>query len=141
YFSEGDYWWPDPKNPNGPYIQRDGFSNPENFTGHRAVLIRFSVQMPVLTAAWLLTRDRGYAEHAAKHLRAWFSNEATRMNPNLEYAQAVHGRFIGRGIGIINTVHLAEVARAASVLEAASVLTRTSGEQQKVQQWFSSYLE
>ena len=28
YFSEGDYWWPDPKNPNGPYIRRDGFSNP-----------------------------------------------------------------------------------------------------------------
>src|SRR2546427_13019892 len=24
YFSEGDYWWPDPKNPDGPYIQRDG---------------------------------------------------------------------------------------------------------------------
>jgi hypothetical protein len=24
YFSEGDYWWPDEKNPNGPYIRRDG---------------------------------------------------------------------------------------------------------------------
>ena len=31
YFSEGDYWWPDPKNPGGPYIRRDGFSNPANF--------------------------------------------------------------------------------------------------------------
>src|SRR5262249_6582688 len=31
YFSEGDYWWPDPKNPGGPYIQRDGMSNPDNF--------------------------------------------------------------------------------------------------------------
>ena len=31
YFSEGDYWWPDPKNPDGPYIQRDGLSNPDNF--------------------------------------------------------------------------------------------------------------
>jgi len=31
YFSEGDYWWPDPKKPNGPYIQRDGMSNPDNF--------------------------------------------------------------------------------------------------------------
>ncbi|HXK07238.1 MAG TPA: alginate lyase family protein, partial [Verrucomicrobiae bacterium] len=28
FFSEGDYWWPDPKNPDGPYIQRDGMSNP-----------------------------------------------------------------------------------------------------------------
>ncbi len=21
FYSEGDYWWPDPENPNGPYIQ------------------------------------------------------------------------------------------------------------------------
>src|SRR4051812_25489109 len=31
FFSEGDYWWPDPQNPNGPYIQRDGQTNPDNF--------------------------------------------------------------------------------------------------------------
>ena len=31
YFSEGDYWWPDPQHPDGPYIQRDGLSNPDNF--------------------------------------------------------------------------------------------------------------
>jgi hypothetical protein len=43
YFSEGDYWWPDPKDPDGPYIQRDGMSNPENFTAHRHALIRLGV--------------------------------------------------------------------------------------------------
>src|SRR5215475_12211048 len=53
FFSEGDYWWPDPKDPNGPYIQRDGMSNPENFTGHRHALIRLGVQVPTLTAAWV----------------------------------------------------------------------------------------
>jgi len=35
YFSEGDYWWPDPQNPGGPYIQRDGMTNPDNFVEHR----------------------------------------------------------------------------------------------------------
>src|SRR5918993_2483327 len=39
YFSEGDYWWPDPKNPGGPYIQRDGMSNPDNFNDHRRALM------------------------------------------------------------------------------------------------------
>src|SRR5262249_17291997 len=34
FFSEGDYWWPDPQNPDGPYIQRDGMTNPDNFTDH-----------------------------------------------------------------------------------------------------------
>src|SRR4030095_5962610 len=29
FFSEGDYWWPDPQNPDGPYIQRDGLTNPD----------------------------------------------------------------------------------------------------------------
>jgi alginate lyase len=27
FFSEGDYWWPDPNNPDAPYIQRDGMTN------------------------------------------------------------------------------------------------------------------
>src|SRR5688572_25758892 len=30
FYSEGDYWWPDPSQPNGPYIQRDGQTNPDN---------------------------------------------------------------------------------------------------------------
>src|SRR5260370_38529596 len=52
FFSEGDYWWPDPKNPDGPYVQRDGMSNPENFTRHREVLLRFRMEVPALRAAW-----------------------------------------------------------------------------------------
>lgn len=63
--------------------------------------------MPALTAAWLLTKRRDYADHAIAHLRAWFVTPATRMNPNLEYAQAIHGICTGRSIGIIDTVHLA----------------------------------
>src|ERR1051325_188615 len=53
FFSEGDYWWPDPNNPNGPYIQRDGMSNPDNFVEHRRALMRLSIQVPALTAAWM----------------------------------------------------------------------------------------
>src|SRR5580765_3482775 len=86
FFSEADYWWPDPKNPAGPYIQRDGMSNPDNFVAHRRALMRLSVQVPALVAAWKLTKDRRYAAKSADHLRAWFVDERTRMNPNLQYA-------------------------------------------------------
>src|SRR5881227_2303636 len=79
FFSEGDYWWPDPKNPDGPYIQKDGMTNPENFVEHRHAMIRFSVQVPALAAAWMLTGNRTYAEKAVEHLRAWFITEETRM--------------------------------------------------------------
>src|SRR4051794_4813528 len=69
FFSEGDYWWPDPKNPDGPYIQRDGMSNPENFVEHRRAMIRVSLIVPALAAAYKLTRDRKYSDAATKHLR------------------------------------------------------------------------
>src|SRR5207247_3196208 len=105
FFSEGDYWWPDPQNPDGPYIQRDGMTNPDNFVEHRRALMRLSVQVPALTAAYLITHDERYAKHAGLHLRVWFIDPATRMNPNLQYAQAIHGITTGRGIGVIDTIH------------------------------------
>jgi len=139
FFSEGDYWWPDPKNPDGPYIQRDGMTNPDNFIEDREYLIRLSEQVPALAAAWKITEDKSqakrYADHAALHLRAWFVDEATRMNPNLQYAQAIHGRFTGRGTGIIDTIHLVEVARAVEVL--APMLSKHDLD--AIKKWFADY--
>jgi len=137
FYSEGDYWWPDPKNPGGPYIRRDGFSNPANFNAHREAMVRLSLIVPALTAAWLLTRQKKYADHAGRHLRAWFADPATKMNPNLEHAQAIFGVNKGRGVGIIDTLHLVEVARAATLLNNASEL-RAGGE---VLRWFADYLQ
>ncbi|MET0647978.1 MAG: alginate lyase family protein, partial [Pyrinomonadaceae bacterium] len=123
FFSEGDYWWPDPANPGGPYVQRDGLTNPDNFVAHRQALMRLSVQMPALTAAWMLTGDERYAAHAVSHLKAWFVSDATRMAPHLRYAQAIQGRFTGRGIGVIDTIHLVEVARAIERLKTSKSLS------------------
>ena len=138
YFSEGDYWWPDPDNPGGPYIQRDGMSNPDNFNNHRRFLMRLSVQVPALVAAWRITGERRYANKAAEHLRAWFIDESTRMNPHLKYAQAIHGRVTGRGTGIIDTIHLVEVARSIELLGVSSALK--PAELKTIKQWFSDYL-
>ena len=138
FFSEADYWWPDPANPGGPYIQRDGMTNPGNFVEHRRAMVRLSLQVPALAAAWKLTRDRRYAVHAARHARAWFIDRATRMNPHLLYSQAIQGRVTGRGVGIIDTIHLVEVARALAVLDdsgAFSVADRGG-----IREWFSQYL-
>jgi len=139
FFSEGDYWWPDPQNPDAPYIQRDGMTNPNNFVDHRRYLMLLSVQLPALVAAWKLTKDERYAIHAVQHLRAWFIDEKTKMNPNLQYSQAIHGRFTGRGIGIIDTIHLVEVARAIEWLKDSRSLNST--ELGGVIQWFNDYLQ
>jgi Alginate lyase len=133
FFSEGDYWWPDPQNPGGPYIQRDGMTNPGNFVEHRRAMIRLSLMVPALAAAYKITGQRKYADHAALHLRAWFVDDATRMNPNLQYAQAIQGRTTGRGTGIIDTLHLVEVARAASRIDMPPAPL------DGVRKWFADY--
>jgi hypothetical protein len=139
FSSEGDYWWPDPKNPDGPYIQRDGETNPQNFVEHRHAMVRMSIQVATLTAAYRLTHDDKYADKAIEHLRAWFVTPETRMNPNLQFAQAIKGITPGRGIGIIDTLHLVEPARSAPILEQAGVLK--GDDLAAVKKWFADYLE
>ena len=139
YYSEGDYWWPDPANPDGPYIRRDGQSNPAKFDGHRDALIRFGADMPMLTAAWLLNRDARFADAAIRHLDAWFVDPATRMNPDLRYAQAIIGVNTGRAIGIIDTLQIVEVARAAALF-AGHGAPGYARVQAGVEGWFADYL-
>jgi hypothetical protein len=138
FYSEGDYWWPDPKNPDGPYVQRDGETNPDNFVAHRDAMRRLSQIVPALVAAYEITGDRKYAEPATAHVRAWFVAESTRMSPNLLYGQAIKGRFTGRGIGIIDTIHLVEVAQAVRELERLGAIDAATLAGTK--QWFRDYL-
>src|SRR5689334_14570581 len=52
FFSEGDYWWPSTTQQDGPYVQRDGETNPANFVEHRHAMVRMSIHVATLTAAW-----------------------------------------------------------------------------------------
>jgi len=138
FYSEGDYWWPDPKNPDGPYIQRDGLTNPDNFVAHRLAMIRFSRIIGALASAYQLTHDPRYIKQAAIHLRAWFIDPDTMMNPNLQYAQALKGITTGRGIGIIDTIQLMEVVQGLMAMENAAGIDKklVAG----VSNWFAQYL-
>jgi len=138
FYSEGDYWWPDPNNPDGPYIQRDGMSNPDNFSAHRHAMVRLSRIAAALTAAYWITGEARYAQAAIRHLRVWFLDGDTRMTPHLLYAQAIKGRCTGRGIGIIDTIHLAEVAQSILVLGREKAIPAV--ELQGLKAWFSEYL-
>jgi hypothetical protein len=139
YYSEGDYWWPDPANPEGPYIQKDGQSNPYNFNVHRELLIRLSRIVGALGSAYIVTQDDKYVRQALKHAQAWFVDTATAMNPSLNYAQAIKGRVSGRGIGIIDTIHLMEVVQALSKMESSAAMDHAL--LRDVKTWFAVYLE
>lgn len=137
FFSEADYFWPDPQNPGGPYIEKDGLTNPDNFVEHRKAMIRFSKIIGALAAAYKLTGDEKYVKHAVLHLRAWFIDPETRMNPNLLYAQAVKGRHTGRNYGIIDTIHFMEVAQGVLVMEGAAAFGQQTAA--GVKEWFREY--
>ncbi len=110
FYSNGDYWWPDPTKPNGlPYIQRDGESNPNNFAHHRMAVRNLRDAVAALAAAYKITGDEKYVSKSVELLRVFFLDSKTRMNPHLQYAQAIPGRSPGRGIGIIDALHLIEI--------------------------------
>lgn len=138
FFSEGPYWWPDPAHPDGRYIRRDGEVNPDRFTDNDRDLSEMSRAVFTLgMAAWLFDESR-YADRAAKILSVWFVDEATRMNPSLEFGQAIRNVTPGRGIGIIDTVPLFYALQGMALLEESG---RWKPEDVRpVRSWFSDYL-
>ena len=139
FFSEGDYWWPDTLHPTGPYIQRDGLTNPQNFTAHRLAMIRFSKVVGSLTSAYILTKNTKYSKAAMGHLKAWFIDTATLMNPSLLYGQAITRKVSGRGIGIIDMIQMVEVAQSVSVLEKSGLINNK--DISEIKNWFAQYLK
>ena len=137
FYSEGDYWWPNPDDPDGPYIRRDGESNPNNFVEHRKAMRNMSIWVPALVAAYKITGKKKYALKAVEHLNAWFINSETKMNPSLLYAQAIKGRVSGRGIGIIDTIHLIEVAKAIEHLKESEHVS--SNDYKGWLKWYEEY--
>ncbi len=92
YLSQARYMWPNPDTADGkPYVDRDGISNPEIYALDRYRLAEMASRVTDLTLAWYFSGEKRYADAAARQLRAWMIDPATRMNPNLEYAQVAPG--------------------------------------------------
>lgn len=141
YMSLAPYWWPDSTKPGGlPFIRRDGEVNPESrLDTDWARLGRMQDAVETLALAWWFTGDTAYARHATTLLRGWFLDPATRMNPNLRFAQAVLGISEGRGLGILDTRGFANVIDAIGLL--ASAPQWTAADQRGVERWMRAYLD
>jgi hypothetical protein len=95
--------------------------------------------VPVLTGAFVLTKEARYAQHAVAHLRAWFLDSATRMTPGLQFGQTILSAKTGRLEGVIQAVHLAEVAQCLAFLETSEAFA--DADRAGVRKWFADYFE
>ena len=125
--------------PNSPGPPNDYYSEPGIFTAHRDALLSLAHIVPALTAAYVLTKDERYAKHAVTHLRAWFVNPETAMTPNLEFAQVLPPAKTGRPEGLVEAVHLVEVAQSIQFLSNSETLTPE--DLLTINKWFSGYLD
>ena len=125
YFNFGPYWWPDPAKPNGlPYIRRDGETNPASKVGTDEVAFnKLCENVETLGLAYWFTGDERFAQKSTTLVRVWFLDPGTRMNPNLQHAQAIPGITDGRGIGLIESRRLANLNEGLALLSGSPAWT------------------
>jgi hypothetical protein len=141
YMSQAPYFWPNPNTSNGlPYIRRDGEHNPDinKISDHRT-LFEMSGAVETLALAWYFTGEEAFAAKAKELLAAWFFDPATRMNPHMEFAQAIPGVNTGRGIGLIEGRALAPVVDAVGLLAGSKAWTEA--DQRQLQEWYGRFLQ
>ncbi|MCI0693601.1 alginate lyase family protein [candidate division KSB1 bacterium] len=141
FYNYGPYWWPDSTKPDGlPYIRRDGEVNPETQSDKfdDQSMSKMTSAVETLALAFFFSGDEKYARHAVELLRVWFLKSATKMNPHLEYSQAIPGRVTGRGIGIIETVKFKHLIDAIGLLETSQNFSQEDGK--GLREWFQAYL-
>ncbi|MBT1703770.1 alginate lyase family protein [Chryseosolibacter indicus] len=140
YMSVGPYWWPDTTKANGlPYIRRDGEENPERHTIKDADYLKaLAHDVKLLGLTFYFTEDEKYAQHAASLLKTWFLNKETKMNPNLNFGQAIPGITEGRGIGLIDTKPLVDVVDGVQLIKNSKAWT--SSDHKELLKWFKEFM-
>ncbi|MBC7651434.1 MAG: alginate lyase family protein [Deinococcales bacterium] len=140
YMSIAPYWWPDPAKPNGlPYIRKDGEVNPEvrNYSD-KENMPKLCENIYNLSLAYYFSNNEIYAQHASKLLQVWFIDSATKMNPNLNYGQAVKGVTEGRGEGVIDTRQFIFALDGVKLLKSSKSWTLENNK--ALQNWFAQFL-
>jgi len=141
YMSVALYAWPNPDTPDGlPYISKDGEISPVAYAiPDKRNKGTMQSMVETLSLAYYFTEDERYAEHAALMLRTWFIDPDTRMNPNLNYAQAWPGLDDGRPYGIIDFAGFSLLPDYLTLIEGSPHWS--SEDDTAIRRWLREYLD
>lgn len=138
YYSEAPYYWPNPDNPTGPYLRKDGQANPARIVANQTALSAMSEAVFSLGVASFLLDEPAYGKRAAVLIRTWFLNPRTRMNPDIDYAQSIPGVNNGRGAGMVDGRYFVRAIQGMEFLEQTG--NWDPKDEAAVHKWFEDYL-
>ncbi|CAO3571464.1 unnamed protein product [Mortierella alpina] len=141
YLSLSKYYWPNPKSEDGlPYIRRDGHVNPEIETVKDYRLLRTMIrEVHMMGMAYHFTGKKAYADKCAMRLKEWFLDEATYMNPNINFGSLQKGKKLGARTGVLDMFTIFRVFDALHYLKQEPSWPEDLIPQ--LQAWFTRYVK
>ena len=139
YMSLAPYHWPDPTKSDGlPYIRKDGQTNPEvKLYKDKDYLPELCSNVYKLAFVHYYSGDKKYLNHAIKLINVWFLDSATKMNPNMNFGQAIKGENTGRGAGLIDARHFIKVIDAIGLMNSEGAFPKQ--DLKLMQSWFLDF--
>ncbi|MFD2891039.1 alginate lyase family protein [Flavobacterium chuncheonense] len=140
YYSLSRYAWPNPETETGlPYVGRDGEVNPEIYSLQDSYMLgSVCNEVYKLGLAYFYTEDERYVNWIKELIKVFFIEEATRMNPNFEYAQVVKGKTNtgGATIGAFPLVYLIDGIQ---LVQTSKNWEMTN--QDEIEKWFEAFFD
>ena len=139
YCSISRYAWPDTNNPLGPYVIKDGQSNPEYSDYDGEKLDELAKRLQYLCVAYYITERSDYKRAAINQLKVWFIDKRTRMLPNFEYAQVQpgHNNNKGQSYGLVELSRFTKIVESVMLLDTAGGISRR--ERRRLKIWFDDF--
>lgn len=139
YESLATYYWPDPTNPKGRYIAKDGQRNPETDLYCTPLIYSLSYKLKYTCEAYFLTSENKYAQYAKEQIDHWFINKYYYMKPDFEHGQFIPGGTYTNGnIGAIaEAYYLIDAIEAIALLKDNKYINRATDK--RLKGWFKSF--
>ncbi len=141
YLSYAPYKWADSTKIDGlPWITRDGEINPlsQGYDTDFKRTSEFFKTIEILGWAFYYSDEDKYANKAIELIRTWYINEDTKVNPHINFGQAVPGAAEGRKAGVQEWLNQYHIITALQIFENANILTDDI--KSEIKNWFEQYL-